>query len=85
MILLMIAVRDHKTAQFANPMFLITKAHAIRTFADAVNEKSENNQLNLHPEDFEIFQIGTYDTDTGEVTPTKPTSLATAAELVAQR
>ena len=79
--LMIFAIRDQKTDQFANPMFLITKAHAIRSFADAINEKDANNQLRKHPEDFEMFHLGEYNTNTGEIIPTRPTSVATATEL----
>jgi hypothetical protein len=77
----MYAVRDHKTAQFANPMFVVTDGHAIRSFADAVNQDDKENLLHRHPADFALFTLGDYDTETGIITPTQPTQLVTAEQV----
>lgn len=76
------AVRDIKTDSFGTPMFLQTKGHAIRSFADEVNRKDENNILNKHPEDFELYHLGHWDTQTGEFQTHKPTQTATAPEML---
>ena len=76
------AVRDRKTDQFANPMFLISKGHAVRHFADEINRKDENNILWKHPEDFELYELGSYNTETGIFDTGTPTSVALAESLM---
>ncbi len=85
MILQIFSVRDIKTDQFANPMFLITKGHAIRSFADAVNDKEPNNQLNKHPEDFELHHLGEFDTDSGLINANPPKQVVTASEVITNK
>lgn len=82
MILKIFAVRDHKTSQYANPMFLVTEGHAIRTFSDEVNRKDDNNILNKHPSDFALFTLGEYDTETGIIKPEQPKQLITAEQVL---
>jgi hypothetical protein len=65
MILLMFAVRDSATDSFGNPMFLVSTGQAIRSFRDEVNRKAEDNHLFVHPDDFEMFELGSFDTSTG--------------------
>jgi hypothetical protein len=77
------AVRDMKTEQFGNPMFLMTKGHALRSFTDEVNRKDEQNMLNKHPEDFVLYHLGDYDTESGEFTTMKPTQMVMATEVKA--
>lgn len=58
-------VRDLAVASFGNPMFMVSAGQATRSFADEVNRKAEGNQLNAHPEDFVLFSLGEYDSETG--------------------
>lgn len=74
------AVRDIKANTFFTPNFQHSKGEAIRAFADAVNNDEKNNLLNTHPEDFEMYHLGEYDTDTGKITPIDPSQLITATE-----
>lgn len=77
----MYAVRDRASDQFANPMFLTSNGQAIRAFADEINRSGENNMLHQHPEDFDLYTLGEYDTDTGELKPTRPEQLAIGKDL----
>lgn len=76
------AVRDSATAQYGTPMFLISEGQAIRSFSDEVNRNAENNQIFAHPDDFELFSLGSFDTDTAVmecVSP--PVSLVTGKSV----
>lgn len=75
------AIRDIKTSSYGNPMFQPTDGSMIRDFSDAVNSKQEKNHLNDHSDDFELFKLGEYETDTGEITTHAPKSLITATQL----
>ncbi len=75
------AVRDVKTSQYGNPMFLQADGQAIRSFQDECNRADAQNMLYLHPEDFELFKVGWFDTDSGLFETFVPVSVAHAASL----
>lgn len=60
-----LAVRDIKADVYGVPMFVPNIAAALRNFADQVNDP-ESGMLNKHPEDFELYHLGSYD-DTNAV------------------
>ena len=59
-------VYDAKIEAYMSPFLMATKAQAIRTFGDTVND--EKNQRNKHPEDYTLFEIGEYDDNSGNYT-----------------
>lgn len=60
------AVRDRASGAFARPMFVPAVGSAIRGFSDEINRKGDaENPLNSHPEDFDLFELGTWDDNTG--------------------
>lgn len=82
MIIKLFAVFDSKAAFFGQPFSDQQEGSAIRNFADAVNDGSnQNNMWHKHPEDFSLFQIGEFDNATGELLPITPKSLVTASAL----
>lgn len=66
MILFVLSVRDTAADCFGQPMFTPSLGGAVRSFGDEVNRKSENNALANHPEDFILYQLGTFDDSTGK-------------------
>lgn len=85
MILTMFAVRDIATSQFGNPMFLISEGQAIRSFADEVNREEKDNMLNKHPEHFELYKLGEYNTDNGTIEAITPKQVTTATQLLIKK
>lgn len=75
------AVRDVATDQFGTPMFLVSSGQAIRSFGDEVNRSSAENQLYQHPDDFELFALGEYDTATAVFSTVPPAQVATGRQL----
>lgn len=79
------AVKDRAINAFGQPFFEHTRGSAIRAFRDAVNQADANNQFNKHPEDFDLYQIGEYDENTGVVNGTQtaegPIMIARAQDL----
>lgn len=65
-------------------MFLITEGQALRSFTDEVNRKDENNSLNKHPEDFELYALGIFDTQTGLFETQAPKQVITAKQVLIQ-
>lgn len=50
---------------FGNPMFSLNEAVAKRDFASMVNDDNRNAQVSFAPSDFELYKLGTFDTETG--------------------
>lgn len=60
------SLKDRK-GSFANPYIMQNTEQAIRDVKTAVNE-NKGNILNKYPEDFELYKIGEFDTETGAIT-----------------
>lgn len=66
MMLRIFSLYDSATAQYGNPMFLISRNQAIRSLSDEVNRKDQQNPLFMHPKDYLLFELGQFDTDSGK-------------------
>ncbi|WNK13984.1 MAG: nonstructural protein [Microvirus sp.] len=58
-------VKDRATDAFGTPMFMAATGQAVRSFSDEVNRAADDNQLNRHPDDFDLYEVGVFDTDDG--------------------
>ena len=75
------AVYDSQAQVYGQPIFTPTKGTAIRAFTDEVNNVYETNQMNKHPSDFALFQLGEYDDNEGSIVSVQtPIKLLTALE-----
>lgn len=79
--LIMFCVRDRATVQFGTPMFLVSSGQAIRSFTDEVNRSAPDNQLFNHPDDFDLYTLGEWDTDTGLFDSKVPEQVATGKQV----
>jgi hypothetical protein len=74
------SVLDTKSESFSPPMVNRTKGEAIRSFSDEVN--NPNSMLYKHPEDYVLFEIGTWDNQSGVIEAHQaPISCGTAIEF----
>lgn len=69
-------VYDSAAAAYLDPFIAPSTEFAIREFRRAVNQ--EGHQFNTFPEDYTLFQIGSFDPLTATLKPTPPTSLGVA-------
>lgn len=76
------AVHDVKAEAFMMPFFMQTDGQAIRGFADAVNDNS--NQIGKHPQDYTLFCIGEYSDATGALTAQEKKSLGNGVEYLSK-
>lgn len=60
-----VSVKDRAAGAFGRPFFVPSVGLAIRSFVDEVNRSADDNQMNRHPEDFDLFEIGSFDDETG--------------------
>lgn len=81
MMLQIFAVRDRATDQFGTPMFLVTAGQAIRSFSDEINRQAADNLLHTHPDDYDLYALGSYDTVTGLFLSGPPEQLAVGKNL----
>lgn len=65
MIRLCCAVRDSASGLFGQPIFVAARAQAIRSFSDEVNNPRDGNDLNKHPDDFELYALAEFDDGSG--------------------
>lgn len=59
------AVYDQKSKLFMFAAFTRTSADATRAFTQAVNDK--DTMLSRNPEDFQLYELGSFDDETGKV------------------
>lgn len=80
--MLVVTVYDRASEAFNMPQFVPTAAAAIRGFAAEVNNE-QNRMLNEHPEDFDLYRLGTFDQSTGLIeVDNAPSVIARAQDLV---
>lgn len=60
-------IHDQKAAAYLPPFILPAKGQATRAFADCIN--SETHQFHLHPYDYTLFVLGTFDDETAKLHP----------------
>lgn len=65
MIYIVLAVRDRAANAFMRPIFVNTVGQAVRSFSDEVNRAAPDNAMHGHPEDFDLYELGKYDEETG--------------------
>lgn len=63
--LVLCSVKDRAADAYGRPMFVPSVGVAIRSFSDEVNRKDADNQLFNHPDDFDLYEFGEFDDNTG--------------------
>lgn len=60
-----ISVFDRAAGCFGTPFFVPAKGVGVRSFTDEVNRDDKANQLFQHPDDFDLYTLGTFDDNAG--------------------
>lgn len=68
MLKVIVCVKDNVAEIFNDPRVEINSASAIRAFTESVKDAT-------HKDDYSLYQIGTFDTDNGNVIPNEPLRL----------
>jgi len=58
-------VKDRAADAYGRPMFVPSTGVAIRSFSDEINRNAADNQLYNHPDDFDLYELGSFDDNTG--------------------
>jgi len=59
------SVKDRAADAFGRPMFVPSLGVAIRSFTDEINRNDAESQLFNHPDDFDLYDLGVFDDNTG--------------------
>ena len=76
MILQVFAIRDRATDSFGNPVFAFSAGQAIRSFSDEINRSDAQNPYFAHPDDYDLYLLGDYDTSSGKFVTSDPQQVA---------
>lgn len=68
---ILVSIRDRAINSFTGIQTVRAKGEAIRSFIDVVNDPT-HKQLHDHPGDFDLYEVGYLDDDTGAITPLNP-------------
>lgn len=80
MILVIYSVYDSKVGAYLQPFFMRSRGEASRAFTEAVADS--NSPFCKHPDDFVLFELGTFDDSTGLFDMfSAPCSLGTALQF----
>lgn len=81
-----VSIRDRAAACFSRPVFTQSEGTAMRSFADEVNRAEAGNELNKHPEDFDLYVVGVFCDDEGSfVCEAQPRLLMKGIQAVAPK
>lgn len=61
MIMVCVSIKDRAADAFGRPAFVASLGVAVRSFTDEVNREGADNQMYAHPDDFDLYDIGTFD------------------------
>jgi hypothetical protein len=76
------AIYDRKAAQYSDPVFFLTDGVALRMFEEVA--KDDRAPYSKHPEDYSVRHIGTYDQDTGIISPCEIRVIMEVAQVLAR-
>lgn len=75
------ALKDIKSSAFLSPFKSSNRFTAIRELTNVVNDNKQG-MLNHFPEDFQLFQVAEFDTNTGKfIQPEQPEYVITLSDL----
>lgn len=74
------AIKDTALNSFLQVFQAPTTGAANRAFADGVNDNQ--TPMNKHPEDYELYELGTWDQDSGLIEPQTPKMIARARDVI---
>lgn len=73
----MYAIFDTATEAYMTPWFMVNRASALRAFNDLAKDPQSN--VYKHPADYILYEVGTWDDNTGEMDEIKLSNLGHAS------
>lgn len=75
------SIKDSKANAFQQPFFERTEGTATRALAQTMKEK---NNFSEYAEDYDLYQIGEFNDDTGKIEAMVPKHISSLAAILAQ-
>lgn len=75
------SMRDRLTG-YLQPSFDLNDAVALRNFEAAILQVRPGNLLHTNPEDYALYKLGDFDSDSGVITPMSPLQIATGSAVI---
>lgn len=63
---IIVAVKDLSIPAFMQPTAVRAAGQAIRGFQDEANRRAQENPVYNHPQDFELWQLASFDEENGQ-------------------
>lgn len=77
---LIMTIKDRAVEAYQPIACTRAEGEAIRGFQDAINNP-QNGILYNHPDDYDLYLLGTFDDETGEITAHAPQKLADGKQM----
>lgn len=77
---LLFSVYDQAAERFLDPFVAPTHAVAIRGFEAAIGK--QGHPFQEYPQDYTLFQIGSFDAESGQLVPITPHSLGNGVQFI---
>lgn len=74
------SIFDLKASVFNTPFFFRSRGEAVRAFIDLANDNKSS--ISRHPEDYSLFEIGSWDDQSSTFESVAPVSLGIASSFV---
>ena len=65
MIHVVVAVKDMAIDAFSRPFTVPAVGAAVRSFSDEINRSDAANEMYKHPNDYDLYELGAFDDQTG--------------------
>lgn len=76
-----VAIQDRAMQAYNRPFHVPAIGAAMRSFTDETNRAAPDNQMYVHPEDFELWLLGTFEDTTGQYEQSDVRCLARGKEV----
>lgn len=79
----MFSIFDVKASSFSPPLCFHTVGLAVRYFGDECQRS--DSMIARHPQDYDLREVGTFDTDSGGISSTVPKSVTKGSDHVVKK
>lgn len=77
------AIKDRAINGFNEPFVQPSEQHMLRLMRDEVNSDPSKSSIAKHPDDYDIYQLGEYDQESGNITAYQaPAMIARCKDLL---
>lgn len=76
------SIKDRAVDGFGDLFVQPSTQHATRFFADLVNDTTPTSMIAKHPDDFDLYSLGTYDEASGLIKASNPVLVSRGKDLI---